>query len=300
MNLSLGENLTSAKGGFAFSVTVVVYVFLSLVLSLIIELSGAAGTQGALYAAYLVSPAAIAAGCAATVFAGKLGFRQAFPVRCKLKYYAIALLLVFGLMFSLGTVNGYLVQFLETLGYQPRSSTLPDLDGWGIVWAVLVIAVIPAVFEEALFRGVILNNAEEGAGTLRAVLLCGFVFSLYHGSVEQTVYQFICGCLFALLAVRSRSVLPSVVIHFINNALILVFSRFGLFDELGNLAMPPAVNVAVTVLSAVSFVAATLLLVLDRAQTKPKKEGGVCPFFVWGALGTVIMAVLWIAGLFGL
>lgn len=300
MNLSLGENLTSAKGGLSYSLTVAVYLAVSIVASMVIAALGIAETDAGRYIAYLVSPVAIAIAVAATLKVGKIKPRQAFPVGCKPKYYLIALLLIFGLMFSLSAVNGYLVELLKLLGYTPRTSTLPDLGGWGVVGGLIVIALLPAIFEEALFRGVMLNNVEAEAGTVRAVFLVGFAFSLYHGTVEQTVYQFICGCLFALLALRARSVLPSVVIHFINNAVIVVLYSLNAVDELGNIIMSPAAYVTITVLSAISLLAAIALLVFDKSQVKPKKREGVARFFVWAMPGIFIMALFWIFGLFGL
>ncbi|MGN0818023.1 MAG: lysostaphin resistance A-like protein [Candidatus Coproplasma sp.] len=299
MNLPLGENLTSAKGGLSYSLTVGFYVIINLLISIIITAGGLTGDFSK-YLLYLCSPVAIAAAVAVTLRVGKLKPSRVFSFRCSPKYYLIAILLIFGLIFSLGTVNGYFIELLKLAGYTPRQSTLPTLSGGGIVGALIVIAVLPAVFEEVLFRGVLLKNAEEDAGSVGAILLCGLTFSLYHGSVEQTIYQFICGCLFALLAVRSGSVLPTVFIHFINNALIIICSVCGALDEAGNLIMSQAANVAITACSAVALVVATVWLILDKMPLKHKKQGGVVTFFAWASLGLLIMAIIWITGLFGL
>ena len=299
MNLTLGENLNSAKGGLSYSVTVVLYVILNLFVGSIVQSCGLQNTDAGMYILYLLSPSAIAVAVAITLYAGKLKPKQVFPVKCKPKYYLIALLLIFGLMFSLSTVNGYLVELLKLLGYNPSTSTLPSFEGWGLVWGLLVIAFIPAVFEEALFRGVMLNNVEEDAGTYRAAFIIAFAFSLYHGSVEKTIYQFICGFAFALLALRSRSILPTIIIHFINNALIILLYAFNLVDDLGNIVMPQWAFITVTVMSALSLVAALLLLVFDKSQVKPKKKNGVAPFFIWASVGIIVMASIWIAGLIG-
>ncbi len=298
MDYSLGKDMNSAKGGLAYSLAVCVYLVVSLLFSLIISASGLSETDGGRYLSYLASPVAIAASLAVFYKFCKQSPRQTVSVKCSPKYYAIALLVFFGLFFSLSSVNGYIVELLKLTGYKPRSTTLPSLEGGRIVPAILVIAVLPAVAEEWLFRGVILKNTEQGAGGLRAVLLTGFVFSLYHGSVEQTVYQFVCGCLFALIAVRSGSTLPTVIIHFLNNALIIIFFACGLTDELGNLIMPQAANITLTVLSAVSLVAGTVLLILDKKKFTPYEKYGVARFFIYASVGIAVMAIMWIAGLF--
>jgi membrane protease YdiL (CAAX protease family) len=101
------------------------------------------------------------------------------------------------------------------------------MDGFGFVGVLFVIAVFPAVMEETVFRGLILKGLRQSK-EIYAVLLCGALFALYHQKPEQTVYQFCCGAAFALVALRSGSVLPTVVAHFINNAWILIMTKFSL------------------------------------------------------------------------
>ena len=303
MNLKLGDNLNASKAGMTFSVTVAFYVVVSLIISLIISASGATG-EGVLYVNYLCSPIAIVCASAFSLYQGKMSIKQVAPVKCGAKYYLIALLLIFGLLFSLSYLNGALISLLELCGYTPRESSLPSLEGWGLFGAIVVIAVIPALAEEFVFRGIAFHNAQSGAGTVRAVLLAGFIFALYHGSVEQTIYQFICGCLFALLTARSGSVIPAVIVHFLNNAVILAFTAFNLTTDAGGLNIALWAEILIIVLSALCLVGAVVWLLLDKKplvrtekeQTKEEVKG----FFVWGFAGIFVMALIWILGLFGL
>ncbi len=219
------DNLNAATGGFSFSLLVACYLIVTLITSIIISITGwEIGSDGYLYLSYLVSPIALCASFAICVKLRKLPISHTVQLKCRPKYIFIGLLLIFGLLFSLGWVNDVSVKFFELFGYTARESTsyLPDVSGWHIIFALLVIAVLPAVCEELFFRGLLLNTSRGGTGDITAIFLCGLCFSLYHGNPEQTVYQFICGCAFAFLAVRSRSVTPSVLIHFINNAIIII------------------------------------------------------------------------------
>ncbi|MCM1438201.1 MAG: CPBP family intramembrane metalloprotease [Roseburia sp.] len=291
--------LGSAAGGLSYTFTVVVSLLINLIVSAIISLGSFQDTDAAKYLAVLVSPAAIAVTLTLALVLVKQPVKGIIPVKSHPKYFLIGALLIFGLLFSLSTVNDWLVKLFELMGYKRKPSFLPDYSGFKVVPVLLTYAVIPAVFEEILFRGILLNNAEEGAGSIRAILLSGFCFSLYHGSVEQTIYQFICGCLFALLAVRSKAITPTVVIHFINNALIIILYAAGAMDPATDgLIISKGGEIALTVLSAVSLVGATVWLVLDKKLLKPCKEGGVKQFFVFAAIGIGAMALVWIAGLF--
>ena len=293
----------SATGGMAFSAVVVFYVFLSLICSLVCTAAGLAADDAVyIYINYLVAPVAIAIGITLVLKVQKASFRALVPLRMpkKLcaKWCAAAVLLTFGLLFSASWINVGFSLLLGRLGYESTVNYFPPLSGGGVALALLVIAVIPALFEETLFRGVVLGNIREQAGGLNAVFLCGMCFALFHASALQTFYQFVCGCAFALLAIRSRSLIPSVIAHFINNAVIIVLQACGL-DTSGTIFdwAPLWAAILVTVLSALSFAASLTMLIVGWSPEKPQK-GGISKFFVTAALGIAALVIIWIAGLF--
>lgn len=293
--------ISSKGGGLAFSAAVTINLIISLIVSLIIGASGIADTDAAKYISYAVSPIAIGITLVLALCLYKQPARKVMPVRCHPKYYLIGLMLIFGLLFSLSSLNEYLIKLFELMGYVRRQNTVPDLSGWNLLPAILVIAVLPAVLEEILFRGIVLNNIEGEAGSVASVFLVGLIFSLYHASVEQTVYQFICGCLFTLLALRAKSVAPTVLIHFINNALILIFGSFNLLDANGNLILSQGWEIGLTIASALCLVGAVVWLVLDKkikGGLCASQKGGVKTFFIFASVGIVITALSWILGIF--
>lgn len=298
----VNPRLNSSTGGITFSAAVIFFFAVSLLVSLIIF--GAKieeGSSAYVYLSYLASPVAIGACVAAVLGYRKINFKQVFPVKCHFKYYIIGLLLIYGLLFSLNWLNDVSVKFFQLFGYKPReaSSYFPDLSGGLIVPALLVIAVLPAFVEELLFRGVILNSCENGMGSVRTVFVVGFCFSLFHGSPEQTVYQFVAGCAFAFIAIRSRSILPSVMMHFINNALIIILAACNCYDGAGNLVISAGGSIALTVTSALALVGALIWLILDKTPLKKCEKGGVRTFFIYASVGIGVLGLLWILSLFG-
>lgn len=140
-------------------------------------------------------------------------------------YFIVAVALQCGL-FSLSFVNTLFLQWLERFGYTPASPVLPSMQGAKILPVLLVTAVLPACLEELFFRGILLRGMKK-FGTVAAVFYGAALFSLYHQSPAQTAYQFICGACFALIALRSGSILPTAVAHFINNATIVILTACG-------------------------------------------------------------------------
>lgn len=288
-------------GGFALSLAAILYVAVGFLISLITLAAGVEEKSDAyLYLNYLAAPVAMTAAMAVTLKFKKFPVRRAYPVKCHPKYFVIALLIIFGLIFSVSWIDTGVTEFLKLLGYVPKvkDDYLPNLSGGLVVPALIVIAVMPAIFEEGLFRGVILNSCESGAGTVRTVFIVGFAFSLFHASAEQTVYQFLAGCAFAFVAIRSGSILPSVLMHFINNAIIIIFAACGLLDEAGNLILSSGAQIALIVTSAVSFIGGMVWLILDKKPLIKCEKGSVAAFFAYGSVGIAIMGIMWILSFF--
>jgi sodium transport system permease protein len=93
---------------------------------------------------------------------------------------------------------------------------------------LLVIAVVPAICEEVAFRGFILSGLGHDYSTRSSVILSAFLFGFLHvllSLFQQLFNATLLGIVLGYLAVRSRSLLPGVVFHLINNGLALVVSR---------------------------------------------------------------------------
>ncbi len=92
----------------------------------------------------------------------------------------------------------------------------------GLVTSILVFALIPAICEEFAFRGFILSGLEHQHRTRSAILLSALMFGFLHvllSLFQQLFNATLLGIVLGLLAVRSRSILPGIVFHFLNNAL---------------------------------------------------------------------------------
>ncbi len=115
-------------------------------------------------------------------------------------------------------------QVIETL----RHVVSPSESGRGFVLTLLLVAVSPAVCEEALFRGPILRGLLSRFSPLGAVLLTGILFGLFHGDVWRFVPSALLGVGLSAIALASDSIVPAMVAHFVNNACLLVLVHRGL------------------------------------------------------------------------
>lgn len=83
-------------------------------------------------------------------------------------------------------------------------------------------SVAPAIAEELLFRGLVLQSIKRHLSTRWAVLISSGVFAAYHLNLQQFPTAFVIGLALGALAIRSGSVLPGMLLHMLHNGLALV------------------------------------------------------------------------------
>ena len=297
-NSLFGELTTEKKAGLAYSAAAFLPVILSLAFTIVLQASGATKTENYdksdwfIYCSFLLPQVAFAIVAAVFFFKSKTPVK-AVAGKCAPKYFLIAVLLQVGLL-SLAELNGLFLNFLGRFGYKDDPILLPSLNGFGLVGVLLTVAVLPAVFEETIFRGIVLRGLKS-FGAVGAVLICGALFSLYHENPAQTIYQFLCGAAFALVALRSGSILPTVLSHFLNNAVIVVLTKFGIESY------PSAVAVPLMIVSALCLVGSLVWLIFfdgPKRSENPEPSGRTSDkkgFFLYAALGILVCAVMWLS-----
>ena len=90
---------------------------------------------------------------------------------------------------------------------------------------VVLFALIPSITEEVAFRGFILSGFERGHRAGTAIAMSAVLFGVLHVMISlfnQLFPAALLGLVLGLIAVRTRSLFPGVVFHFLNNTLGLV------------------------------------------------------------------------------
>ena len=81
---------------------------------------------------------------------------------------------------------------------------------------VVLVAVLPAICEETTHRGLLIHGYSM-LGIKRAVIYSSLMFGLMHLNINQFFYATILGFLIALSTLMSKSIIPAMIIHFMNN-----------------------------------------------------------------------------------
>lgn len=82
----------------------------------------------------------------------------------------------------------------------------------------LYVCIAGPVAEEIIYRGLVIKLISPYGKGL-AVFVSALFFGLMHGNLEQTVPTFVGGMLFALIAVYSDSLVPTIIVHIMNNTI---------------------------------------------------------------------------------
>ncbi len=171
---------------------------------------------------------------------------------------------------------------------------------------ILTVAILPAFVEEFAFRGVVMGTLRpysEGA----AILISSATFALMHGNFVQMPFTFCCGLVFAYMDIKCNSLLPSVIVHFLNNGLSVaadLLIAHGIMSEL-------VVNLLYGVIFIVTGILAFIFIkgfIKDKEMFTLDKGSDIIPFkkkitticsSPTMIIFTVIMVLLSIMTLFG-
>ena len=128
-----------------------------------------------------------------------------------------------------------------------------EIGSYGLFRQVIIFAVLPAVCEEALFRGVILNSL-KGLGKWTAITLTAVIFTVFHGSVELFLPIFVVSFALTVIAFGRGGLLLAVACHFLHNFLNLLLMRWveGDVSMAASIVMT-AVGAALTATSLIVF-----------------------------------------------
>ena len=91
-----------------------------------------------------------------------------------------------------------------------------------IAYIIIALAIIPAITEEFVFRGIIQSEySDYGVGV--AILMSALMFAMLHFNLSQFIIYFFCGVVASYTVYITRSVFAGMVLHLLNNLYALFF-----------------------------------------------------------------------------
>ena len=112
------------------------------------------------------------------------------------------------------------LKFLEEAAQQTTELFLNVDHLGGMFFNIFMIAIIPALGEELIFRGVLQKIFTRWTGNIHvAIIVCGLLFSMMHLQFYGFFPRWMLGVMFGYLMVWSGTLWIPIFAHFVNNAL---------------------------------------------------------------------------------
>ena len=164
------------------------------------------------------------------------------PQYMELTLFSIGIIILIPLLQSFLYIQNYFIEYLaansemvnsfknlfdslnelvdKTYGNLLKADSIPEM-----FLVIIVIAIVPSVCEEVMFRGYIQRSFEFKMKPIWAVLITAIFFGVYHFNPYGLLPLVVLGFYFGFAAYISKSLIVPIFLHFLNNfgAVILYF-----------------------------------------------------------------------------
>lgn len=164
------------------------------------------------------------------------------PQYMELTLFSIGIIILIPLLQSYLYIQNYFIEYLaanseivnsfksffdslnelvdKTYGNLLKADSIPEM-----FLVIIVIAIVPAICEEIMFRGYIQRSFEFKMKPVWAVLITAIFFGVYHFNPYGLFPLIVLGFYFGFAAYISKSLIVPIFLHFLNNfgAVILYF-----------------------------------------------------------------------------
>lgn len=141
------------------------------------------------------------------------------------KHVLGSILLWFGIYIFMIMVSAILVPLYPNSVIQ-SNQLISFMKGKNIFMIIIMIAIMPAIGEEIMFRGFLLGSIRRKWKKGIAIIATGLIFGLYHGSILKFFVIGMLGCALAYAVYQSGSILCSMLMHLLNNVAAIIITLY--------------------------------------------------------------------------
>ena len=138
---------------------------------------------------------------------------------------------------------------------------------------IISMVILAPLLEELFFRGTLFRNVSEYGGW-GLIIIVGITFGLWHTNYEQTLYTALMGVFSCFMYEKTRSVIPSFILHIYLNSLGCLSSIFitndysqkildGDMQYIMSHPLPFLVQMSISLIYIISIIAAITLLIIE-------------------------------------
>lgn len=211
--------------------------------------------------------------------------KQDFYLNKKIHPLNYVLAIIIGIVMYYLTMGVSLIyqSILIMLGFTHVTGSVGTIySGWEVLAMQLItVAMMPAFFEEFVDRGLLMSVFRHEEDDKKVIIILAIIFALGHQNITQTGYTLVGGLVIAFMAVKTKSIWPGVIIHFINNGISVILDystqknlSIGIWYEKFQSYMSKNILIIIATWIAAGFFIAYLLKLaarLNKSQILPKE-----------------------------
>ena len=152
----------------------------------------------------------------------------------KISGKAVFISILLGILVYIATIfiASFFSMIMNLFGYEKSATQeISSYPVWLLILELFLTAILPAICEETAHRGMLMNVYDKKLGTKKAIILSGLLFGLMHLNINQFFYATILGFYFGYVAFMTKSIFPTMIMHFTNNAISTIMN-YGTVNKL--------------------------------------------------------------------
>lgn len=156
----------------------------------------------------------------------KENFKLKIQYKPKLKEYIYVILALLGYIFIYGNTIELLLSNI------PENQWVKDyFSNIQIPLLIILVSIVAPIFEEIIFRGIILEQLDRRYGMIKAIIVSSLLFGIVHLNIHQGVNAFFIGIVAGFIYIKTNSLLLSMFLHFVNNSLAIILDFIPFLDS---------------------------------------------------------------------
>lgn len=152
--------------------------------------------------------------------------------------------------------------------------------------SIVSLCVLPAVFEELLFRALIHQGFSRN-GKWVSIIMSSVMFSIFHMSIYQTVYPLLFGLLLGGIMYKENNILYTILAHFTNNFLSVLFTYLDISFVFNHWSY-----ILLAIILCIVWLTAVIIFIAKTNTRERVKFNKIDYTFI--VISIVIMLIIWI------
>ena len=153
--------------------------------------------------------------------------------------------------------------------------------------SLIPMVILPAIAEELLYRGLIFKGLQK-AGNTFAIIVSAIMFSLFHLSLEQTIYPILMGLIFAVIMCYENNIIYCITLHLTNNFLALTLKYFNI-----DLSFNHWTYYLIAIFCLIAFIT-IITFIIKKLKVKSQTEQISTEHKTYFGLCLAVVFILWI------